>query len=117
MIVQDILDRFRVPPGQKVKLKDYDTGRAQTKELKAAGKEAAQERAAEILETSLEELAKAQERLYADDRHAVLVVLQAMDAAGKDGTIKHVMSGVNPQGCQVYSFKTPSAEELDHTFL
>ncbi len=55
--------------------------------------------------------------LYADDRYAVLIVLQAMDAAGKDGTIKHVMSGINPQGCQVFSFKKPSAEELDHTFL
>jgi PPK2 family polyphosphate:nucleotide phosphotransferase len=117
MIGQDILDRFRIPPGQRVNLKDHDTGWAQTKELKDAGKKAAKERATEILQESLVELEKAQERLYADDRHAILVILQAMDAAGKDGTIKHVMSGVNPQGCQVYSFKTPSAEELDHTFL
>jgi polyphosphate kinase 2 (PPK2 family) len=63
------------------------------------------------------DLAEAQSLLYADRRYAVLIVLQAMDAAGKDGTIKHVMSGVNPQGCQVFSFKKPSAEELDHNFL
>jgi len=63
------------------------------------------------------ELAGRQERLYAQDRWAVLIILQAMDAAGKDGIIKHVMSGVNPQGCQVFSFKTPSAEELDHDFM
>jgi PPK2 family polyphosphate:nucleotide phosphotransferase len=69
------------------------------------------------LENDLKELAKAQELLYADDRYGVLVILQAMDAGGKDGTIKHVMSGVNPQGCQVFSFKTPSAEELNHNFL
>ncbi len=61
--------------------------------------------------------AKAQERLYASDTHSVLIVLQASDAAGKDGTIKHVMSGVNPQGCQIYAFKKPSSEELDHNFL
>ena len=66
---------------------------------------------------NLADLAQAQDLLYADDRYAVLIVLQAMDAAGKDGTIKHVMSGVNPQGCQVFSFKKPSAEELDHNFL
>ena len=62
-------------------------------------------------------MAKAQELLYATDCYSVLIVLQAMDAAGKDGTIKHVMSGVNPQGCQVFSFKKPSDEELDHNFL
>src|SRR5262249_35068675 len=90
---------------------------AQLKELKEAGKEAVRERARVILEKNLEELAAAQELLYADGRYAVLLILQAMDAAGKDGTIKHVMSGVNPQGCQVFSFKKPSAEELAHTFL
>ncbi len=75
------------------------------------------EKAQAILAENLEELAEAQERLYTDDRFSVLVVLQALDAAGKDGTIKHVMSGVNPQGCQVFSFKKPSAEDLDHNFL
>jgi PPK2 family polyphosphate:nucleotide phosphotransferase len=73
--------------------------------------------AKELLTGGLERLRDLQERLYAQDRWAVLLVFQAMDAAGKDGTIKHVMSGVNPQGCQVYSFKQPSAEELDHDFL
>src|SRR5262249_59095313 len=73
--------------------------------------------AKEVLDKNLADLAEAQNLLYADDRYAVLIVLQAMDAAGKDGTIKHVMSGLNPQGCQVYSFKKPTPEELDHTFL
>jgi len=117
MIRQDILDLFRVPPGKKVRLKEYHTGWDQTDELAELGKDAVKERAERVLASNLEELAAAQELLYADDRHSVLVVLQAMDAAGKDGTIKHVMSGVNPQGCQVFSFKKPSAEELDHTFL
>ena len=74
-------------------------------------------RAKEVLAQNLTDLEEAQSLLYADDRFAVLIVLQAMDAAGKDGTIKHVMSGVNPQGCQVFSFKKPSTEELDHNFL
>jgi PPK2 family polyphosphate:nucleotide phosphotransferase len=85
--------------------------------MKELGKADIKERARTILAENLEALAEAQELLYADDRYAVLIILQAMDAAGKDGTIKHVMSGVNPQGCQVFSFKKPSAEELDHNFL
>jgi PPK2 family polyphosphate:nucleotide phosphotransferase len=117
MIQQDILDLFRLKPGKRVRLKDHDTGWAQTKELKEFGKDAVKERSKEILDKNLEDLAEAQELLYADDRYGVLIVLQAMDAAGKDGTIKHVMSGVNPQGCQVFSFKKPSAEELNHNFL
>jgi PPK2 family polyphosphate:nucleotide phosphotransferase len=117
MIHQDFLDLFRLKPGKKVRLKDHDTGWAQTEELKELGKDVVKDRAKEILDKNLEDLAEAQELLYADDRYSILVVLQAMDAAGKDGTIKHVMSGVNPQGCQVFSFKKPSAEELDHNFL
>ena len=117
MINEQILSLFRLQPGKKVRLKDHDTGWAQTKELKEFGKDAVKARAKEILDKSLEDLTEAQELLYADDRYALLIVLQAMDAAGKDGTIKHVMSGVNPQGCQVFSFKKPSAEELDHNFL
>src|SRR4051794_14355295 len=85
--------------------------------MEELGKDALKERARQVLDQNLEDLAEAQELLYADDRYSVLIVLQAMDAAGKDGTIKHVMSGVNPQGCQVFSFKKPSAEELDHNFL
>ncbi len=117
MINAEILKRFRAAPGKSVRLKDHDTGWAQTEELKELGKEVIRERAQEILDENLRELAEAQELLYADDRYSVLIVLQAMDAAGKDGTIKHVMSGVNPQGCQVFSFKKPSDEELDHNFL
>jgi PPK2 family polyphosphate:nucleotide phosphotransferase len=117
MIRQEILDLFRVPPGKKLRLADRDPGWAQTEDLEEAGKGAVKERALAILEENLAGLAQAQELLYADGRYAVLVVLQAMDAAGKDGIIKHVMSGVNPQGCQVFSFKKPSAEELSHNFL
>jgi hypothetical protein len=74
-------------------------------------------RARQVLAMGIEALAKLQDMLYAQDHWAVLVIFQAMDAAGKDGTIKHVMSGVNPQGCEVSSFKAPSDEELDHDFL
>jgi PPK2 family polyphosphate:nucleotide phosphotransferase len=117
MIAPELIDLIKLKPGKKVRLKDYDTGWAQTKELKELGKDVVKERAKEILDKNLEDLAEAQELLYADDRYSVLIVLQAMDAAGKDGTIKHVMSGVNPQGCHVCSFKKPSVEELDHNFL
>jgi PPK2 family polyphosphate:nucleotide phosphotransferase len=117
MINQKIIDFLRIDPGEKVKLKKRDTGWAQSDELRELGKDVVKERAQQILDENLQHLADAQERLYADDRHSLLIVLQAMDAAGKDGTIKHVMSGVNPQGCQVFSFKQPSAEELDHSFL
>lgn len=117
MIKKDVIDLFKVKPDKKVRLKDHATGWEQTEEFKAAGKKAVKERAKEILEKSSEELTEGQALLYADDRYSVLIVLQAMDAAGKDGTIRHVMSGVNPQGCQVFSFKKPSDEELDHNFL
>ncbi len=117
MIRPEIIELFRVPPDKKVRLKDHDPGWAQTEELQELGKDAVKERAEVVLEQSRSDLAEAQQSLYADDRYAVLIVLQAMDAAGKDGTIKHVMSGLNPQGCQVFSFKKPSAEELDHSFL
>ncbi len=117
MLNKEILKALRVAPGERLRLKDRDTGWAQTKELKELGKDEIKERAKTLLDRSLEELAAAQDLLYAEDRHSLLLVFQAMDAAGKDGTIKHVMSGVNPQGCQVYSFKKPSSEELDHNFL
>jgi PPK2 family polyphosphate:nucleotide phosphotransferase len=117
MIRQDLIERLRVPPGKKIRLEDYDPGWAQTKELKELGKDAVKARAQEILAQNLTDLAEAQEILYANDVYSVLVCLQAMDAAGKDGTIKHVMTGVNPQGVQVFAFKAPSPEELDHNFL
>jgi PPK2 family polyphosphate:nucleotide phosphotransferase len=102
---------FRVTDGTSFRLKDIDPG--DTLDLGSEDKP----RAKEALATGIEALAKLQDMLYAQDRWAVLLVFQAMDAAGKDGTIKHVMSGVNPQGCQVYSFKAPSAEDLNHDFL
>jgi PPK2 family polyphosphate:nucleotide phosphotransferase len=113
----DWFDEFRVRPGSKVRLKDYDTGWSHEDPFKGMDKAAAKERAGTVLAEGIRELAAAQDLLAADDRYAVLVLLQAMDAAGKDGTVKHVMSGMNPQGCQVHSFKRPTPEELDHTFL
>jgi PPK2 family polyphosphate:nucleotide phosphotransferase len=117
MIQQKLLKQFLVEPGSEVNLKEYVTDWTETDEAKELGKDFIKERAAEILEESRKQLAEAQELLYAADTHSVLIILQAMDAAGKDGTIRHVMAGVNPQGCQVFSFKKPSAEELDHNFL
>jgi len=109
------LDKFRVTAGKKFRLKSIDPDwKGELKDLTDAElKESAQRELAE----NLEELSEQQSRLYAHDRWSVLVVLQAMDAAGKDGMVKHVTSGLNPQGCEVYSFKTPSTEELDHTYL
>jgi len=102
---------FRVTDGSKFRLKDIDPG--DTLDLKAENKEQAKEALARGIET----LAELQDMLYAQDQWAVLLIFQALDAAGKDGAIKHVMSGINPQGCQVFSFKGPSAEELDHDYL
>lgn len=102
---------YRVTDGKSFRLKDFDPG--DTQHLRSADKP----RAREALQSGVEALAELQDKLYAQDRWSVLLIFQAMDAAGKDGTIKHVMSGVNPQGCQVFSFKTPSNEELDHDFL
>ncbi len=109
--------RFKVPPGRKVRLKSYDPGWAGAGEFKELRKPEIKARAVAFLEENRAALAAAQERLWATDIYSVLIVLQAMDAAGKDGTIKHVMAGVNPQGCQVFCFKKPSSEELDHNFL
>jgi PPK2 family polyphosphate:nucleotide phosphotransferase len=113
----DIEKLFRVPAHGRVRLKAYDPRWAGRDHFRDLTKDALKARAEAFLKDNLAELSAAQEVLWATDRHAVLVVLQAMDAAGKDGAIKHVMSGVNPQGCQVFSFKRPSDEDLDHTFL
>jgi len=102
---------FCITNGKKFRLKDVDPG--DTLEFDSDEKPKAQE----ALATGVEVLAELQEKLWAQDRWSVLIIFQAMDAAGKDGAIKHVMSGVNPQGCEVTSFKAPSAEELDHDFL
>jgi len=117
MTFKDAERLFRVRPGSRVRLKDHDPSWAGGGEFKELRSDELKARAKSFLAKSLAELAEAQERLYANDVYSVLIVLQAMDAAGKDGTIKHVMSGINPQGCQVFSFKKPSDEELDHNFL
>ena len=108
---------FRVPSGRKIRLKDYDPAWAGTKALAKLEADELKEKAKALVQEDLEDLAKALELLYASDTWSVLVVFQAMDAAGKDGMIKHVMTGVNPSGCVVSSFKKPSDEELDHDFL
>jgi PPK2 family polyphosphate:nucleotide phosphotransferase len=101
---------FIVPPGKKISLKkDYDPGYTE--------KIVTKKDAPQLLQRGVQLLAEYQDKLYAQKTHALLIILQAMDAAGKDGTIKHVMSGLNPQGCEVYSFKAPSTEELDHDYL
>ena len=106
-----IAQPFCVTDGKNFRLKDVDP--AETQGLKSEDKP----RAKEALRIGVEALAGLQDMLYAQDRWALLLIFQAMDAAGKDGAIKHVMSGINPQGCQVFSFKSPSAEELDHDFM
>jgi PPK2 family polyphosphate:nucleotide phosphotransferase len=103
---------FRVSKGKNFRLNDVDPD--DTLEFT---KEADKPRAKEALATGVAALAELQEKLYAQDKWAVLLIFQAMDAAGKDGAIEHVMSGVNPQGCQVYSFKSPSSDDLDHDYL
>ena len=107
--IKEFVKRFAVAPGSKVDLKkDFDPG-------DTAGYEKP-ENAAAFLDEGVEFLADYQEKLYAENARSLLVVLQALDAAGKDSTIEHVMSGVNPQGCQVTSFKAPSVDELDHGY-
>jgi PPK2 family polyphosphate:nucleotide phosphotransferase len=112
--IEDVFQMCLVPQDKKFKLKNYDPAWAGDPEIPEQQRKI---QATQLLARDVEVLAKAQEKLYASDTWSILVVIQAMDAAGKDGTIKHVMSGVNPQGCQVYSFKQPSSEELDHDFL
>src|SRR5262249_36999438 len=102
---------FRITDGEKFALKDFDP--ADTLGFKSEDKA----RATEALEIGICALAELQDMLYAQDKWGLLLIFQAMDAAGKDGAIKHVMSGVNPQGCQVFSFKSPSTEDLDHDYL
>ncbi|HLH06961.1 MAG TPA: polyphosphate kinase 2 family protein [Terriglobales bacterium] len=108
--VKDLAKRYRVEKGKNFRLKDYDPG-------DTAGFKSEKADAPELLQHNVEMMARLQDKLYAENRWGVLLIFQAMDAAGKDGTIKHVMSGLNPQGVQVYSFKSPSAEELDHDYL
>src|SRR5680860_153953 len=110
MLPAKIVERYRVTDGDKFKLKDYDPGDTGDVDFdKKDGKE--------MLEVGVKKLAELQERLYAEGKWAILMVLQGIDTAGKDGAIKHVLSGVNPQGCSVHSFKQPSHLELAHDFL
>jgi PPK2 family polyphosphate:nucleotide phosphotransferase len=104
-----LIKPYRVEDGKHFRLKDHDPAHTAGVDSK--------EQAKQLLEEGVAKLAELQDKLYAEDRWALLLIFQAMDAAGKDGAIKHVMSGVNPQGCQVYSFKAPSSEELDHDYL
>jgi PPK2 family polyphosphate:nucleotide phosphotransferase len=108
-VASDFSKPYRVDNGKKFRLKDFEPD--DTSGVKS------RKQAEKVLPLGIERMVDLQDKLYAQDRWAILLIFQAMDAAGKDGVIKHVMSGVNPQGCQVYSFKQPSAEELDHDFL
>ncbi len=107
--VRKVLKHVTVPPGRKVRLEKYDPTWTGSLKDEATGKA--------MLQDGVKRLARQQALLYAQDTYSVLVIFQAMDAAGKDGAIRHVLSGVNPQGCQVFSFRAPSAEERDHTYL
>ena len=109
--IEKLVDPYRITKGKGFRLKDIDPG-----DTGGFGSDQ-KPRAKEMLAQGIQWMAEEQDKFYAADRHSMLLVFQAMDAAGKDGTIRHVMSGVNPQGCEVYSFKQPSMEELDHDFL
>jgi PPK2 family polyphosphate:nucleotide phosphotransferase len=104
-----LAEQYRVDHGKKFQLKDFDS--ADTGDLRS------KEHAQELLDKGITEMGELQDKLYAQNQWALLIVLQAMDAAGKDGLIKHVMSGMNPQGCQVHAFKQPSQEELNHDYM
>ena len=108
--IQKYVDPFRITKGKGFRLKDFDPG-------DTCGLKLDKGEAAELLQRGVAWLAEEQDMLYAQDRWSLLLIFQALDAAGKDSTIKHVMSGVNPQGCQVFSFKQPSREDLDHDFM
>ena len=102
-------DPYRIDHGKRFRLKDFDPA--------STGHYHSKEHAQELLDKGIADMRELQDKLYAEGKWAVLIILQAMDAAGKDGVIKHVMSGVNPQGCQVYPFKQPSLEELNHDYM
>lgn len=107
--LESLAKRYRVDDGSRFRLRDYEPDDAHGVDLKKD--------ASDLLAASIRRMADLQEKLYAQDRWAVLLIFQALDAAGKDSVIKHVMSGLNPQGCEVHSFKAPSSEEMDHDFL
>jgi len=117
MKTRDIVDRFRIQPESRFQLRDHDPAWAGGAEYKTLKRAELKQEATELLQANRKQLEAVQELLYANDRYSLLIVLQGMDASGKDGLVKHVMSGVNPLGCQTYSFKRPTHEEYDHTFL
>lgn len=104
-----LADRYRASHGKKFRLKDFDPG--------DTGGCSSEDQAQDLLDKGIADMRELQSKLYAQDQWALLIILQAMDAAGKDGVIKHVMTGVNPQGCQVHAFKQPSQEELNHDYM
>jgi PPK2 family polyphosphate:nucleotide phosphotransferase len=110
MLPTEIIERYRVRKGSEFRLADFDPD-------DTCGLDIDKDDAKELLAAGVKRLAALQDRLWADDRWAILVILQGIDTSGKDGVIKHVMSGVNPQGCEVHSFKAPSEQEIDHDFL
>src|SRR3954464_646720 len=105
--IEKLIEPYVIRDGRRFKLKDIDPG-------DTGGIKAGKDLAEKVLHEGVTRLCDLQEKLYAQDRWGALLIFQAMDAAGKDGAIKHVMSGINPQGCQVFSFKQPSSEDLDH---
>ena len=115
--IKDYIEKFVVQPGKKVNLNDYKTGWVQNEKMKDLGEEKSKDLLVDMLEKDRAALTAVQDILWSSREYAVLIVLQGMDTAGKDGTIRHVMSGVNPQGCSVHGFKVPSAEEHNHDFL
>ena len=115
--IEEIKDRCLVDKENSFVISEYDTAWAGTDEIKELGEKNLKKRTRKILRRNLKELSEAQELLYATGKYSMLLIFQAMDAAGKDGTIKHVMTGINPQGCVVNSFKKPSSEELAHNYL
>ena len=115
--VKDYYRKFLAQPGAPVSLKNYDTGWAQDEKMKRLGEEKSRDLLENLLREDRKDLTAVQDLLWASRTHAVLIILQGMDTSGKDGIIRHVMSGVNPQGCSVHSFKVPTPEERNHTFL
>ena len=117
MKIGKIAELLRVEPGSKFRVKHHRTDWREIGALRDLSGDDLKERARAYVEGNLDDLSRAQELLYANDLYSMLIVFQAMDAAGKDGMVKHVMSGLNPQGCQVFSFKRPSDEDLNHNYL
>ncbi|MDD1728710.1 MAG: polyphosphate kinase 2 family protein, partial [Methanospirillum sp.] len=115
--IKNHLNDFVVKPGKRVNLNNFDTGWAQNEKMKRIGEEKSKDLLTEMLEQDRDALSEVQDILWSSRTHAILIILQGMDTSGKDGTIRHVMSGMNPQGCSVHGFKVPTDEEHNHDFL